>query len=173
MDTFHLFEDAANAYAAELETEEEITTADEYYDLEQKLYLKSMRMLNCTIEKFSQYPLTSESSANSVAAMSQVMNMPKLEVELFDGTPSQFHRFLSIFKQVIEPVIPDATLRLTHLLCHTTGEAHDSITSVDPADPECYTHLGKNIRCVRGFNNTLQFVQIKTIIIIICTAVLR
>ena len=139
MDTFHLFEDAANAYAAELETEEEITTADEYYDLEQKFYLKSMRMLNCTIEKLSQYPLTSESSANSVAAMSQVLNMPKLEVELF-------HRFMSIFKQVIEPVIPDATLQLTHLLCRTTGEAHDSITSVDPADPECYTHLGKKYK---------------------------
>ena len=64
--------------------------------------------------------------------------MPKLEFESFAGTPSQFHRFMSIFKQVIEPAIPDATLRLTHLLCHTTGEAHDSITSVDPADPECY-----------------------------------
>ena len=72
MDTFRLFEDAANAYVAELETEEEITTADEYYDLEQKHYLKSTRMLNCTIEELSQYPRSSESSANSVAAMSQV-----------------------------------------------------------------------------------------------------
>ena len=138
MDTFRLFEDAANAYAAELETKEEITTADEYYDLEQKHYLKSMRMLNCTIEKLSQYPRSSESSANSVAAMSQILNIPKLEFKSFDGTYSQFHRFMSIFKQIIEPAIPDATLRLTRLLCHTTSEAHDSITSVDPADLECY-----------------------------------
>ena len=30
---------------------------------------------------------------------------------------------------------------MTRLLCHTTGEAHDSITSVDPSDPECYTSV--------------------------------
>ena len=81
------------------------------------------------MEKLSLNSRPSESSANSVAAMSQVLNMPKLEFESFDGSPSQFHRFMSIFKQVIEPATPDATLRLTRLLCHTTGEAHDSISS--------------------------------------------
>ena len=138
MATFRLFEDAANAYAAELENKEEITTAEGYYDQEEKHYVKSMSMLNCAMEKLSLNSRPSERSANSVAAMSQVLNMPKLEFESFDGSPSQFHRFMSIFKQVIEPATPDATLRLTRLLCHTTGEAHDSISSVDPGDPECY-----------------------------------
>ena len=36
MATFRLFEDAANAYAAELENKEEITTAEGYYDQEEK-----------------------------------------------------------------------------------------------------------------------------------------
>ena len=42
MATFRLFEDAANAYAAELENKEEITTAERYYDQEEKHYVKSM-----------------------------------------------------------------------------------------------------------------------------------
>ena len=34
---------------------------------------------------------------------------------------------------------PDPTLRLTRLLCHTTGEAHQAISGVDLGDAECYT----------------------------------
>ena len=92
MATFRLFDDAANAYAVELENKEEIATADGYYDEEEKHYVKSMSMLNCAMEKLSLNSRPSESSANSVATMSQVLNMPKLEFASFDGSPSQFHR---------------------------------------------------------------------------------
>ena len=76
---------------------------------------------------------------STIAAMSHVLNMPKLELESFDGTPTQYHKSMSIFTQVLEPVTPDPTLRLTRLLCHTTGEAHQGIIGVDLGDAECYT----------------------------------
>ena len=104
-----------------------------------KLYVEQLGNLNSAMDTLhiKQQPVREDVS--TIAAMSNVLNMPKLELESFDGTPAQYHKFMSIFTQVIEPVTPDPTLRLTRLLCHTIGEAHQAISGVDLGDAECYT----------------------------------
>ena len=42
-----------------------------------------------------------------------MLNILKVEFAAFNGNPSQYHKFMSIFKQTIEPAIPNRTLRLT------------------------------------------------------------
>ena len=99
-----------------------------------KLYVEQLGKLNGAMDTLhiKQQPVREDVS--TIAAMSHVLNMPKLELESFDGTPAQYHKFMCIFTQVIEPVTPDPTLRLTRLLCHTTGEAHQAISGVDLGD---------------------------------------
>ena len=137
--TFQLFEDSAEEYSKLLTSDSEIETADDYYNGEMKLYVEQLGKLNSAMDTLhiKQQPVREDVS--TIAAMSHVLNMPKLELESFDGTPAQYHKFMSIFTQVIEPVTPDPTLRLTRLLCHTTGEAHQAISGVDLGDAECYT----------------------------------
>ena len=137
--TFQLFEDSAEDYTKLLTSDSEIATADDYYNDEMKLYVEQLGKLNSAMDTLhiKQQPVREDVS--TIAAMSHVLNMPKLELESFDGTPAQYHKFMSIFTQVIEPVTPDPTLRLTRLLCHTTGEAHQAISGVDLGDAECYT----------------------------------
>ena len=137
--TFQLFEDSAEEYCKLLTSDSEIETADDYYNGEMKLYVEQLGKLNSAMDTLhiKQQPVREDVS--TIAAMSHVLNMPKLELESFDGTPAQYHKFMSIFTQVIEPVTPDPTLRLTRLLCHTTGEAHQAISGVDLGDAECYT----------------------------------
>ena len=73
------------------------------------MYLDQCDKLNEAIDEL----IAKESkNTDSISALSHVLNMPKLEFASFDGNPSQYHKFMSIFKQTIEPGAPDQTLRL-------------------------------------------------------------
>ena len=139
------FDDVSDAYTDTLCEDSEQHAASVYYDEVYDNYLSHLDTLNDSIDCLSlkdaakyEQSNTSLSAVDALTAISQIINMPKMELETFDGTATTYQRFISIFKQVIEPSTPDQTVRLTRLLSHTTGDAHKAVSTIDPSTPNCY-----------------------------------
>ena len=85
MTAFKLFEKASNEYLEILEREEDVQCAENYYDIEEKVYIKNLKMLNSAMEELSCYPYVNGSSSNCVSAMpnmSTAVILPACETEL-------------------------------------------------------------------------------------------
>ena len=67
---------------------------------------------------------TEQSITQEMLAM---LNLPKLELDSFDGDPLQYHGFMSVFNDTVEKVVKDGTTRLTRLLQYTKGAAKQAI----------------------------------------------
>ena len=52
---------------------------------------------------------------------------PEVEIEIFRGDPLEYHRFLSVFREVVELKKDDPHGRLVQLLKYNEGEARDTI----------------------------------------------
>ena len=128
---FDEFEIAVESYDKTLVDDEELEESSKYYDEVCNVYLNHCDKLNETLDE-----LVAKKSKNtdSISAWSHVMNMYKLEFASFDGNSSQYHKFMSIFKQTIEPGTSNPRLRLIRLLCHTIGEVHAYICGVELGD---------------------------------------
>ena len=57
------------------------------------------------------------------------MNLPKIEINTFDGSPRKYHTFLAVFNECVDSVISDPQIKLTRLLQYTKGRAHEAIES--------------------------------------------
>ena len=88
MTAFKLFEKASNEYLEVLEREEDVQCAEDYYDIEEKVYLENLKMLNSAMEELSSYSFIIDSSSNCVSAVSPLLNvstavmLPACEPEL-------------------------------------------------------------------------------------------
>ena len=139
------FDDVSDAYTDTLCEDSEQHAASVYYDEVYDNYLSHLDTLNDSIDCLSlndaakyEQSNTSLSAVDALTAISQIISMPKMELETFDGTATTYQRFISIFKQVIEPSTPDQTVRLTRLLSHTTGDAHKAVSTIDSSTTNCY-----------------------------------
>ena len=62
--------------------------------------------------------------------MSQLLttlNLPKVEIEKFEGDPLKYHSFMACFNENVDKVVTDDTVKLTRLLQYTAGDAKDAI----------------------------------------------
>ena len=135
------FDETNDAYVETLTDEAEIAAASSYYDAVYDSYMDQLDALNSAMDSLTvQAPVVVENIVpeSTLSAISQIVNLPRMDLEPFDGTVSKYQRFMVIFKQLIEPSTTDPTLRLTRLLTHTTGDANTAISSIDPSDPNCY-----------------------------------
>ena len=66
---------------------------------------------------------------DSNLALAQVLSLPRVDIEIFDGDPMRYHSFMSLFDECVDKVTDDNQTKLTHLLQFTTGYAKDSIRS--------------------------------------------
>ena len=85
MTAFKLFEEASNEYLSVLEREEDVQCAEDYYDIEEKVYIKNLNMLNSAMEELSCYSYVNGSSSNCVSAMPNMSTagmLPACEPEL-------------------------------------------------------------------------------------------
>ena len=60
-------------------------------------------------------------------AISQLLNVPKVEIRSFDGTPASYLMFTAVFDEVVGNVNISCQAKLTRLLQYTTGAARDAI----------------------------------------------
>ena len=62
-----------------------------------------------------------------IAEISKNSKLPAAEVQVFDGNPSEYQRFISSFKFVVESNTNDSSARLNLLIQYTTGNARKVI----------------------------------------------
>ena len=58
-----------------------------------------------------------------------LLNLPKIELEPFDGNPLNYHSFMAVFDEVVHNVACDAKVKLTRLLQFTKDKAKEAIKS--------------------------------------------
>ena len=82
--TFQLFEDSAEDYTESLTCDSDIEAADEYYDDEQKSYVKQLIKLNSAMDTLSLNQQPAREDLSSITAMSEVLNSDILEFQPLD-----------------------------------------------------------------------------------------
>ena len=83
----------------------------------------------------------------SVISLAQLMSLPPLKIEIFDGSPDDYDTFISTFEEVIGRVTSDPAAKLIRLKSHVTGKAADAIKS-------CRTQDGE-----KAYNNALKILR--------------
>ena len=126
---FREFEHTHEQYHKDLTSEEDIDNSDEYFDEVQNNYIKALK----DVKKWFQETKTpgnvdsKPSEAVSRAELHGLMNLPKIELEPFDGDPLKFHSFTAAFNEHVDHVTDDPRIKLTRLLQSTIGRARDAI----------------------------------------------
>lgn len=80
------------------------------------------------------------------------LNLPKLELETFDGDPMTYHSFTAIFNEHVVNCELNPSIKLTRLLQYTSGKAKEAIRSCSIVGGE----KGYDQACsilARGFGN--------------------
>ena len=87
--------------------------------------------------KTTQYADISRSSVDSAQPgsvmsytdMVSLMNIPKVEIDAYDGDPMKYLTFVTIFVETIDSKLTDSRIKLTRLLQYTTGAAKAAISN--------------------------------------------
>lgn len=72
-------------------------------------------------------PKTSINESQMCHEYEAVVNLPRVEIEPFDGDPLKYHAFLRTFDVIVERTCADPDARLARLISATTGPARDAI----------------------------------------------
>ena len=56
-----------------------------------------------------------------------LLNIPKAELDVFSGDPSEYHTFMSVFDENIDSKIDDTQVKLTPLIQYTKGATKAAI----------------------------------------------
>ena len=68
-----------------------------------------------------------EETTSTTNAVAQLLNMPKVEIKSFDGTPTSYLSFMAVFDEIVGNVNIGGQAKLTRLLQYTTDTARDAI----------------------------------------------
>ena len=73
--------------------------------------------------------LQARDKSSMALSLSQTLNLPRIEIDRFDGNPRHYTSFMASFRQCVESITFDNNTRLSLLLYHTKGEAPTAISS--------------------------------------------
>ena len=126
---FAVFEECHNTIHNDLTKEEDIEASDNYFSEVEDRYVEILnkahiwlRDLHKADENYKPQPLLSRELAG-------ILNLPKIELEPYDGNPMKYMEFFSLFEESVEKHTSDHQIMLTRLLQYTSGEANDAIRS--------------------------------------------
>lgn len=129
---FKEFEVTHEHYNASLEADEEVEASDTYFYSVQDEYIATLNLAKdwlrgeADVTQNSSKVNSSLSSANQSDIMSAI-NLPKIELETFDGDPMKYHSFMMMFDEVVDSSITDDRLKMTRLMQYTGGKAKEAI----------------------------------------------
>ena len=84
----------------------------------EELYVKSLKSASVCIDA---------ESTSTTSAISQLMNMPRVEIKSFDGSAASYLTFMAVFDEIVGNVNITDQAKLTRLLQYTTGDARNAI----------------------------------------------
>jgi hypothetical protein len=130
---FDNFEKAHREYCADLTEDAELEEADLYFEAAEKEFVESLLFIrnwldsNSTIDK---KPATSmKPDGPDTAELLNVMNLPKLELQHYDGDPLAYHNFLAAFDEHVDRATSNPHAKLNRLIQCTTGKAKEAISA--------------------------------------------
>ena len=125
----------------DLVSEENLDECDKYFYQVQGNYISVLKEVNASKVGTSQGnggdetcygangSLLSCGSDDSHEQMIALTNLPKVELQTFDGNPARYHSFTKSFDANVDKVCRDPDLKLTRLLQYVTGTALEAIRS--------------------------------------------
>ena len=137
---FKSFSVAHETYV-DLVSEENLDECDKYFYQVQGNYISVLKEVNASKVGTSQGnggdetcygangSLLSCGSDDSHEQMIALTNLPKVELQTFDGNPARYHSFTKSFDANVDKVCRDPDLKLTRLLQYVTGTALEAIRS--------------------------------------------
>ena len=147
--SFEEFESSHDAYIQALENDSEsseqlLSESEKWFLDAQKEYIVGVRaarawLKSVEVVKVQPSVCDSDSDTDTVASartvthgitsseLSSLLNVPKVELDIFDGDPLKYQSFLAIFDEIVDSKISDGQIKLTRLLQYTSGLAKSSI----------------------------------------------
>ena len=132
MKAFEEFENAHFRYHDALEDDAVVEESDQYFDQVQKDYIAKMKYAKEWVRDKNGDANDMKEEKSKVSMQSQLelvsmMNLPKVEIEKFDGNPLSYHSFIALFDEVVDRAPTDNRVKLTRLIDCTKGEANKAI----------------------------------------------
>ena len=128
---------------------DEISSSENYYLDVSNVYTIYLRKLKAAIDLSKEARVSSktDTSVESVSSLAQLMSLPPLKIEIFDGSPDDYDILISTFEEVIGRVTSDPVTKLIRLKSLVTGNAADAIKSCRTQDGDkAYTNAIKILR---------------------------
>ena len=127
---FDEFESSHETYVLTLDDGADIEAAGQYYDEVFRDYFEVTKNVNELVENPIKIPeLQARDETSMALSLSQTLNLPRIEIDKFDGNPRHYTSFMASFRQCVESITSDNHTRLSQLLYHTNGEARTAISS--------------------------------------------
>ena len=120
-----------DAYHGELEDEAEITESENWFEQAQSNYIEKIKAAKAWLSsQIAGGQVLHGRDHDDEAVLTQLANMlniPKVEIDKFDGSPLEYQAFISVFDEVVDSKSSDNHVKVTRLLQYTTGPAKAAI----------------------------------------------
>lgn len=146
---FNDFEKAHDEFHETLTDDQEIDNSEKYFYEAEYEYMQTVQGVKLWIKTVEGLPPSAvisskpdispkaeASVSNSVLqdnlvkdSLLNLINLPKVELECFDGDPMKYHSFIAIFDENVGQITCDDKIKLTRILQYTSGHAKDAIRS--------------------------------------------
>ena len=129
------FSESDNVYV-EYCDEKEAEENERYYGLAHSAYVTMIREakrfvgdLAVPVDEVRQDGDVRQGDDLGRAELLSLMNLPKVELQPYDGKPSTYYAFMAAFDETVDKVAGDGQLKLLRLMQYTVGPAKESIES--------------------------------------------
>ena len=133
---FKQFQSSCDEYQNLVESESELDACDTYFAEKQSEYIHLLKLLqelsvssdlNNSALPFNSVP-SPDNDSFSKEDLIQNINLPKVELQSFDGNPVHYHTFIQSFKANVDKICSNPETKLTRLLQYLSDNVKQSIS---------------------------------------------
>ena len=132
-DIFKDFEEACATFEEGIHDCNELDKCDAYFSEVQDNFIKALEQVKfisqrnkCDPDSVKPQGVT-QSDAFDMERLFSAINMPKVEIEVFDGNPMKYHQFMRAFDLNVHDMRCDENIKLTRLIQYCSGSARDAL----------------------------------------------
>jgi len=136
--TFENFEGAHDKYHSLVTDDADIQESENYFLDVENCYIETLNFARDWLDSKadvkpdkssspSKIDVSGTLSSTCMPEIVSLMNLPKVDLEPFDGDAMKFHSFISMFDESVGSVLQDGNAKLVRLLQYTRGRAKDAI----------------------------------------------
>ena len=109
---------AHDEYHETLTEEASVEESEQYFELLDESYVVALKELGSYREAITR---------PDENVLAQVLSLPRIEIEKFDGNPMNYYNFVAVFNECVDKEISDCQTKLVRLFQLTIGDAKNAI----------------------------------------------